>query len=83
VLHHRGDDVVALFLVELGDALEGEVVRLGGAGREDDFFFALRADELGDALAGVVDSFFCGPNFSVKYGNISSRTRRSMGVVEW
>ena len=36
VLGHRRDDVVALVLVELGDALEREVVALGRAAREDD-----------------------------------------------
>ena len=37
VLGDRGDDVVALLAVHLGDALDGEVVALGGAGGEDDF----------------------------------------------
>ena len=36
VLGPGGDDVVALLLVELGHSLDGEVVRLGGAGAEDD-----------------------------------------------
>src|SRR6185312_3902416 len=55
------DDVVALVFVELVDAFEREVVALGRAAREDDLFFALRADELGDALARVVDRFFGDP----------------------
>ena len=37
VLGRLGDDVVALLAIHLGDALDGEVVALGGAGGEDDF----------------------------------------------
>ena len=36
VLGDLGDDVVAALAVHLGDALDGEVVGLGGAGGEDD-----------------------------------------------
>ena len=60
VLGDRGDDVVALLAVHLGDALDGEVVALGGAGGEDDFFGG-RADQLGDALARGLHALFGGP----------------------
>ena len=54
VLGLRGDDVVALVLVELGHALDREVVRLGRARREDDLL-ARRADQRGDLLARRLD----------------------------
>ena len=50
---HR-DDVITLLPVHLGDALDGEVVRLGGAAREDDLLRA-RADEVGNLLAALLD----------------------------
>ena len=49
-----GDDVVALVLVELDDALDRQVVRLGGAAGEDDVL-RLGADQAGDLLAAGVD----------------------------
>ena len=54
VLGDFGDDVVAALAVHLGDALDGEVVGLGGAGGEDDFLGGA-ADERGDLLACLVD----------------------------
>ena len=60
VLGDRGDDVVALLAVHLGDAFDGEVVALGSAGGEDDFFRG-GADQLGDALASCLHAFFAGP----------------------
>ena len=54
VLGRLGDDVVALLAIHLGDALDGKVVALGGAGGEDDFFRG-RADQLGDPLARLLD----------------------------
>ena len=54
VLGDLGDDVVAALAVHLGDALDGEVVALGGAGGEDDLLGG-GADELGDLLAGDLD----------------------------
>ena len=60
VLGDRGDDVVALLAVHFGDALDGEVVALGGAGGEDHFLGG-RADQLGDALARGLHAFFGGP----------------------
>ena len=54
VLGDLGDDVVAALAVHLGDALDGEVVGLGGAGGEDDLLGG-GADELGDLLAGLLD----------------------------
>ena len=56
VLGARGDDVVALLPVELGHALDGEVVRLGRAGGEDDLLLA-SADQAGDLLARLFDRF--------------------------
>ncbi len=54
VLGDLGDDVIAALAVHLGDALDGEVVALGGAGGEDDLLGG-GADEFGDLLAGDVD----------------------------
>ena len=54
VLGDLGDDVVAALAVHLGDALDGEVVALGGAGGEDDLLGG-GADEFGDLLAGDFD----------------------------
>ena len=65
VLRDGGDDVVALVLVELGDALEREVVRLRRAGGEDDLLLARGADQLRDALARVVDRLLRGPSEDV------------------
>jgi len=50
VLDRAGDDVVALVLVELDHALDGEVVGLGGAAGEDDLL-RLGVDQAGDLLA--------------------------------
>jgi hypothetical protein len=44
------DDVVAALAIHLGDALDGEIVRLGRAGGEDDLLGG-RTDELGHLLA--------------------------------
>jgi len=37
VLRNAGHDMIALFLVGLGDALDGEIVGLRRAAGEDDF----------------------------------------------
>ena len=60
VLGGLGDDVVAALLVHLGDALDGEVVGLGGAGGEDDLLGG-GSDELGDLLAGCFYGLFSLP----------------------
>jgi hypothetical protein len=52
VLGDLGDDVVAALAVHLGDALDGQVVALGGAGGEDDLLGG-GADQLGNLLARV------------------------------
>ena len=57
VLGRRRDDVVALFGVHLGHALDRQVVRFGGAAGEHDLF-RVGADQVGDLLAGVVDGLF-------------------------
>ncbi len=57
VLGDLGDDVVAALAVHLGDALDGEVVGLGGAGGEDDLLGG-GADQFGDLLAGFLDGLF-------------------------
>ena len=57
VLGDAGDDVVALLAVHLRDALDRQVVRLGGAAREDDFL-RVGADQIGDLLARVLHRFF-------------------------
>ncbi len=55
MLGHRGDDVVPAVLVELGDATDGEVVRLGGA-RGEDHFLLVGTDQLGDLAARLLDA---------------------------
>ena len=57
VLGDARDDVVALLAIHLGDALDREVVGLGRAAREDDLL-RVRADQIGDLLARLVDRFF-------------------------
>ena len=54
VLGDARDDVIALLAVHLGDALDREVVRFGRAAREDDFL-RVRADQIGDLLARLLD----------------------------
>ncbi len=71
VLGRLGDDVVALLAVHLGDALDGKVVALGGAGGEDDFLRG-RADQLGDALARLLDRLFGYPaEFVIAAGRVA------------
>ena len=55
-----GDDVVALLLVHLQHALDGQIVRFSRAAGEDDFF-GISLDQLRDLLAGVFNRFFCRP----------------------
>jgi len=54
VLGLRGDDVAAAVAVEAHDALDGDVVALGGAGGEEDLA-RVGADEGGDAGARGLD----------------------------
>ncbi|MNX97399.1 hypothetical protein D3C86_1297620 [compost metagenome] len=71
VLDLGGDEVLALLGVHLGDALEGEVDRLGGPGGQDDLLAAgvapvvQRADQQGDLLAGLLDALLGGPPVGV------------------
>ena len=51
------DDVVALLAIHLGDALDRQVVGLGRAAREDDLL-RVRADEIGNLLARLLDRLF-------------------------
>ena len=60
VLDRLGDDVVALFAVHLGNALDHQVVGFRGAAGEDDFL-GRRADQRGDLRACDFDRFFAGP----------------------
>src|SRR5579863_7665869 len=60
VLDSLGDDVIALFAVHFGDALDHQVVAFGGAAGEDDFLRG-GANQRGDLCAGVFNSFFAGP----------------------
>ena len=55
LLDHRGDDVVALLAVHVGHALEGEVDRLGAAGRQHDLFGIASPDQRGELAARRVD----------------------------
>ena len=64
VLGDLGDDVVAALAVHLRNALDGEVVALGGAGGEDDLLGG-GADELGDLLAGRLDGLLGLPSKGV------------------
>ena len=57
MFRHLGDDVVAALAVHLGDALDGQVIALGGAGSENDLL-RRRADQLRDLLAGRLDRLF-------------------------
>ena len=50
---HGGDDVVLAILVELGDAADREIVRLGGA-RGEDHFLLVGTDQLGDLAARLL-----------------------------
>ncbi|OIQ75280.1 hypothetical protein GALL_430540 [mine drainage metagenome] len=50
VLGLDGDDVLALALVELGGALDGQIVGFGCTGRPDDFL-GVGVDQRGDLLA--------------------------------
>ena len=51
------DDVIALFRVHLGDALNGQIVRFGGAAGENNFLRRC-ADQIGNLLARFLDGFF-------------------------
>ncbi len=51
------DDVLAAFGVEVGCALDGQVVGFGGAGGPDDFA-RVGIDQLGDFFAGAFDGLF-------------------------
>ena len=88
-----GDDVVALLLVELGHALDREVVRLGRAGGEDDLL-VVAADQRRDLLARVLDRGLGLPAERVVaarrvaevLGEVRQHrldTRGSTGVVAW
>ncbi len=61
VLGDRGDDVIALLPVHLGDALDREVVGLGRAAREHDLL-GVGADEIRDLLARLVDGLLGRPS---------------------
>src|SRR5581483_3701103 len=64
VLGHGGDDVIALFAIHLGDTLDGQVVALGRARREDNFFGSC-ADQLRDLLTRRFYARFRGPTRGV------------------
>lgn len=67
MLRLRGDDVALVVLVEVHEALDGDVVGLGGARGEDDFLRG-RVDEVGDLLAGVFDGVVGFPAVEVGAG---------------
>ena len=64
VLGHRGDDVILPVLVELGDATDRKIVRLGGAGCEDHFLL-VRADQPGDLATRLLGAFLGFPAIGV------------------
>ena len=75
VLDGLGDDVIALFLVHLGDTLDGKVVALGRARGKDDFL-GRRADQLGDALARLLHRLLGNPSeFVVAAGRVAELLR--------
>ncbi len=57
VLDLRGDDVLALARVEVRDALDRQVVGLGGAGGPDDLA-GIGVDQFGHLATGVFHGFF-------------------------
>jgi hypothetical protein len=69
VFRQLGNDVITLLAVHGGDALDREVVALGGAGGEDDLAGVLvaalaldaGADQPGDLGPGLVDRLLCLP----------------------
>mmetsp|Transcript_6707 Transcript_6707/g.14649 ORF Transcript_6707/g.14649 Transcript_6707/m.14649 type:complete len:368 (-) Transcript_6707:290-1393(-) len=65
VLGLRGDDVVLSGVVEVGDALDGHVVRLGRARREDDLL-ALGAHERRNLVPGLLDRLVGLPSVRVR-----------------
>lgn len=62
-----GDDVALLVFVEVHDALDGDVVGLGGAGGEDDLFGG-GVDEGGDLGAGALHGLVGFPAVEVGAG---------------
>ncbi len=91
VLGGRGDDVVALFGIHLGDTFDRQVVRFRRAAGEDDLFGS-GADQVGDLLARFFDGLFGFPSEAVvAAGRVSEnfhevgphrvKDRGSMGVV--
>ena len=61
VFGDTGDDVIALLAIHLGDALDGQIVGLGRAAREDDFL-GVGANQIADLFTGVLDRFFRFPS---------------------
>mmetsp|Transcript_14196 Transcript_14196/g.40417 ORF Transcript_14196/g.40417 Transcript_14196/m.40417 type:complete len:402 (+) Transcript_14196:48-1253(+) len=57
VLRLRGDDMLAAFLVEMGGALDGEVVGFRCTAREDDLFGTC-LDQIGDLGTSVLHDLF-------------------------
>ena len=60
MLRDRGDDMIAFFFVHLGDTFNRQVVALGSARGEDDFFRRC-ADQLGDPFASRLHALFRHP----------------------
>ena len=91
MLRFERDDVIPFVRVHLGNAFDGEVVGLRGSAREDDFL-GMRVDQgrnllprfLSTASSAVHPYWWVRlaafPN-TVKYGDIVSNTRGSVGVV--
>jgi hypothetical protein len=91
VLGLHGDEVLALALVEVRRALDGEVVRFGGAGGPDDFL-GVGIDQRGDLFARLLDRLLGLPAVGMRArgrvaemlgqpGNHLLATRGSTGVV--
>ncbi len=75
VLGGRGNDVVALFGIHFGHALQRQIVRFGGAAGEHDLF-ASGADQTRDLLARLLDRFLGFPTKAViAAGGIAERLK--------
>jgi hypothetical protein len=78
LLDDRGDDVVPLVAVRVGDALEREIDRLCAARREDDLPRLAGADESGDLLTRPLHRALCVP--AVRVG-AARRVAEPLGEV--
>src|SRR5208283_4219590 len=79
VLDRGRDDVIAFVFVEVGGALDRQVVALGGAARQDYLFAVYTSDDAGDPLASRLDRFFRLPPELVTLAGGVAELRRKVG----